>query len=156
MKTISFNEIQDILKDTANLWCIGERKWTNELSQEVLSNEKNDIRNGNTGIFLHKLIDCSTLDKLYKDCIRLIFFNSELQFQFIATDKSCDSFQFYKSDIEISESTKYEFKSLGNKGDKKSNYSFSFATKLGAIPETLKQSEISVLISDDEWRLYHV
>ncbi len=164
MNIVRFEEIKDLVNKYRNLWVVGERRWTICLANIVLEKEKGKAKKGNTGIFLHKEINYDSFES-YSDCIRLVFFNNDVQFLFIATDSSCKDYVYHLSEISRDKAEKFEFEILHSKKEGKSkvldsksanrNYRFSFAQDIGAIPENLDSNDILVLRDKDEWRLYH-
>jgi hypothetical protein len=164
MKTITFGEIKDYINKNAQnkntLWLIGERKWSLELNQKILDAENRNDKLGEraeTGIFLTKDIDWDKFKKNYEDCTHLIFFNSEEQFQFITTDKSCKKYLFHH--CKNLKNNRLELKNVESKNqdNEKDNFRFGFAQRLGTIHKLNKGDKIQAIVDEKngEWRRWH-
>ncbi|MBN2396383.1 MAG: hypothetical protein JXC36_07980 [Candidatus Atribacteria bacterium] len=152
-ETCTFEKIKEMLANKSDLWLIGERKWTIKKNDDILMKEKKHqlpLAAAETGIFLTEEIDWNTFKEKFKDCIRLVFFNSEEQFQFIAEDNSCDKYLLFNSTVS---GKPLEFENIQNTS--KGNFQFSFARRLGAIPQINSTIKVIVDKKQEEWRLYY-
>lgn len=160
METKRFHEIRQYIEDNAknkdSLWLIGERKWSLKLHKQILDAEDNNklpLPKGETGVFLNDNFDWDKFEDDYADCTRLVFFNSEEQFQFIATDNRCYEYIYYHSQIK-----EKKMEPLRTIMDKDNNhYRFNFAQRLGAIHKLNQNNKVQVIVDENkkEWRLWH-
>jgi len=160
MEPKKFDDIKKYIEDHAidknSLWLIGERKWIMKLSLKILEAEKIEDKLGEraeTGVFLTEKINWVTFEEKFKDCIRLVFFNPEEQFQFIAIDNKSDLFTFYHSKLEKNGNNLLNLKNVTDESN--GNFQFGFARRLGTIPKLDKEIQVIVNKETGEWRLRH-
>lgn len=161
MEPIKFENILNEIKNEKNLWLVAERKWTYRKNLDILDieNKKKKLNpdNDKTGLFITKNIrwkDISEFIKEYADCVRMIFFNKDVQYQFIKD--SGDKYWWYKSEIKDSEDKEKKLKNVYPTTENRSHFRFNFAKKLGTIHDLTKGDPIQVIQNKTgEWRLYH-
>lgn len=148
--------LMNIWKDNVepDMWAMGERKWSAELAQKVLEAEKEEKKiEGETGIFLIQDLNEKSAEE-FIDCVKIYFFNSAKQIYCIAVE---EGFYYTENNLKLTEDKKVPFKNVTPPAkDSKTQYRFSFANKIGAIPD-LQGNQLKIIRTKEtgEWRFYH-
>ncbi|MCK4358506.1 MAG: hypothetical protein KAW92_07150 [Candidatus Cloacimonetes bacterium] len=145
--------------DTKTMWVMGEREWSSELAGKVLKKEhdllNNETKNkfdGETGIFLIKDLNNKSY-KFFNNCVKLYFFNSEKQLYCVYANGN--EYYFVESSLDKNNNEIIKFQNI--KGNTSRQYRFSFSSRIGAIPDNLKKTDIMIIRNNKTgmWRFYH-